>query len=95
MFVKGTLVYLCTKGYQTKWFYRNNTKENNNNMDFFFPGLIEVTLFVIITNKTILQHEHKVICQADVPAGLILDLRPAIERRRYFVMASLIAWTQA
>ena len=27
--------------------------------------------------------------------GLILGLRPAIERRRYFVTASLIGWAQA
>ena len=27
-------------------------------------------------------------------AGLILGLRPAIERRRYFVTTSLIDWTQ-
>ena len=28
-------------------------------------------------------------------SGLILGLRPANERRRYFVMTSLIGWVQA
>ena len=28
-------------------------------------------------------------------AGLIIGLRPAIKRRRYFVTASLIGWVQA
>ena len=28
------------------------------------------------------------------PAGLILGLRPANERRRYFVATSLIGWVQ-
>ena len=28
------------------------------------------------------------------PAGLILGLRPANERQRYFVMTSLIGWAQ-
>ena len=32
---------------------------------------------------------------AGVYAGLILGLRPANERRRYFVTTSLIGWTQA
>ena len=31
----------------------------------------------------------------DCIAGLILGLRPANERRRYFVTMSLIGWTQA
>ena len=29
------------------------------------------------------------------PAGLILGLRPANERRRYFITTSLIGWAQA
>ena len=32
---------------------------------------------------------------ADMRPGLIPGLRPANERRRYFVMASLIGWAQA
>ena len=31
----------------------------------------------------------------DDVSGLILDLRPANERRRYFVTPSLIGWVQA
>ena len=33
--------------------------------------------------------------QATTIPGLILDLRPANERRRYFVTTSLIGWAQA
>ena len=33
--------------------------------------------------------------QRNLKAGLILGLRPANERRRYFVTTSLIGWVQA
>ena len=38
---------------------------------------------------------HCNIIQYDMMTGLILGLRPANERRRYFVTTSLIGWVQA
>ena len=36
-----------------------------------------------------------ILTDADGNAGVILGLRPANERQRYFVMMSLIGWVQA
>ena len=53
---------------------------------------------------TIKQHDHSIniiysmgylVLGGNAGEGLILGLRPANERRRYFVTTSLIGWVQA
>ena len=77
-----------------RWTVNNFTIVDHNAMTV--PGLMMTSSLVNVFSITGSMCEAPLICNRPITcAGLILGLRAANDRRRYFVTTSLIGWAQA